>query len=290
MADLDLRRLRYFVAVADSLSFVRAAAAVHMTQPALSRQIAALEHSLGTRLFERSRQGTTLTAAGQEILEPARELLAASAALERTARTTGRTASRFTIGFMPGTDAASIITAFQDQHPDLQVNAVFTSLADQVDFVTDGRVDIAFTRLPIGASGLQVVPLFDEALMAAVPRDHPLSDRRTVRLAELGRPYDLVTASVGPGAPSVDDVLLTVMTRGRPALIPAGLAAYHSEPGIAYLAVADGPCVEVALAYDRRRTLPHLGAFVAVCRDQLGPVIAGLPAVLAETRPEGLDA
>lgn len=283
MSDLDLRRLRYFVAVADSLSFVRAATAVHMTQPALSRQIAALERSLGTRLFERSRQGTELTAAGREILDQARELLAAATALERTARTTARRDARFTIGFMPGTDAAAIITAFQGRHPDLQVDAVFTSLADQVDFVTDGRVDIAFTRLPIGPRELEVVPLFDEALMAAISRSHPLAERHTVGLAELGHPYDLVTASVGPGAPSVDDVLLAAITKGRPALIPAGLAAYYSEPGIAYLALADGPCVEVALAYDRRRVLPHLASFVTLCRDQLGPVIAGLPEALAGT-------
>ena len=281
MVDLDLRRLRYFVAVADSLSFVRAAAAVHMTQPALSRQIAALEHSLGTRLFERSRQGTELTAAGREILDQARDLLRAASALERAARTAGRAATRFTIGFMPGTDAASIITTFQHRHPDLQVDAVFTSLADQVDFVTDGRVDIAFTRLPIGPRALQVVPLFEEALMVAISRHHPLAARHTVSLAEVGRPYDLVTASVGPGAPSVDDVLLRAITKGEPALIPAGLAAYHPEPGIAYLALADAPCVEVALAYDHRRVMPHLSAFVTLCREELGPVIAGLPGVLS---------
>lgn len=284
MVDLDLRRLHYFVAVADSLSFVRAAAALHLTQPALSRQIAALEHSLGTKLFERSRRGTELTIAGSQILDQARDLLAAATALERAARTAGRTAARFAVGFMPGTDAAAIISRFQHQHPDLQVDAVFTSLADQVDFVTDGRVDIAFTRLPIGPRGLQVVPLFEEALMAAVSREHPLAGRHTVSLAELGRPYDLVTASVGPGAPSVDDVLLRVITNGRPALIPAGLAAYHCEPGIAYLALVDGPCVEVALAYDHRRVLPHLPAFVALCREELGPVIAGLPSALATER------
>lgn len=284
MVDLDLRRLRYFVAVADSLSFVRAAAAVHMTQPALSRQIAALEHSLGTKLFERSRRGTELTVAGSQILDQARDLLAAATALERTARTAARAGTRFTIGFMPGTEAAAIISTFQRQHPDLRVDAVFTSLADQVDFVIDGRVDIAFTRLPIGPRGLQVVPLFEEALLAAVSRDHPLATHRTVRLAELAQPYDLVTASVGPDAPSVDDVLLQVITTGLPALIPAGLAAYHSEPGIAYLALVDGPCVEVALAYDRRRVLPHLPAFVALCRAELGPLIAGLPSALAKGR------
>jgi len=69
--DLDLRRLRYFVTVAEELSFVRAASLLHMTQPALSRQIGALEHDLGTQLLERDRRGTVLTAAGKQLLEDA---------------------------------------------------------------------------------------------------------------------------------------------------------------------------------------------------------------------------
>lgn len=76
--NLDLRRLRYFVTLAEELSFVRAAALLHMTQPALSRQVRALEHDLGTVLFDRDRRGTSLTPAGQQLLEDAIPLLAAS--------------------------------------------------------------------------------------------------------------------------------------------------------------------------------------------------------------------
>jgi DNA-binding transcriptional LysR family regulator len=103
--DLDLRRLRYFVTVAGELSFIRAAQLLHMTQPALSRQISALERDLGAQLFERDRRGTALTPAGQQLLEDAAPLLAAASALERRTRLAGREPARFAIGFMPGTNA-----------------------------------------------------------------------------------------------------------------------------------------------------------------------------------------
>ena len=100
--DLDLRRLRYFVTLAEELSFVRAADLLHMTQPALSRQISALEHDLGSQLFDRDRRGTSLTPAGRQLLEDAIPLLAASTAMERRTRLAGRGATRFAVGFMPG--------------------------------------------------------------------------------------------------------------------------------------------------------------------------------------------
>jgi DNA-binding transcriptional LysR family regulator len=91
--DLDLRRLRYFVTVAEELSFVRAASLLHMTQPALSRQISALEHDLGTQLLERDRRGTWLTSAGKQLLEDAVPLLATASAL-RPGRLPHRRAGR----------------------------------------------------------------------------------------------------------------------------------------------------------------------------------------------------
>ncbi len=116
--DLDLRRLRYFVEVADQLSFVRAATRLFITQPALSRQIASLESDLGVTLFHRSRIGTTLTTEGEALLPNARSLLRRAADFERQARLLGRTPVRFTIGFMPGIDAGALIAEFSRAHPD----------------------------------------------------------------------------------------------------------------------------------------------------------------------------
>ena len=175
LVDLDLRRLRYFVTVAEELSFVRAASLLHMTQPALSRQISALEHDLGTQLFERDRRGTELTAAGAQLLEDAVPLLGASSALQRRTRLAGRDPARFAIGFMPGTHATPIIREFSQRVPHLSVDVVFTSVTDQADFLIDGRVDVCFVRLPLADATFTVLPLFPEPRVAAVPSHHPVA-------------------------------------------------------------------------------------------------------------------
>src|ERR1700753_3985859 len=112
--DLDLRKLRYFVTVAEELSFVRAAARLHIAQPVLTRQIKALEHELGAELFARSTRGTALTGAGTALLDDARAILRTATRLQRQVRLAARGGSRLTIGFMPGilvTDVARELTA-----------------------------------------------------------------------------------------------------------------------------------------------------------------------------------
>ena len=100
--DLDLRKLRYFVAVADRLNFGRAAAALHIAQPALSRQIRALEQELKVQLFERDNRSTRLTPAGTALLDEARPLLAAADTVRRKVRDAAAGQRTFTVGFMPG--------------------------------------------------------------------------------------------------------------------------------------------------------------------------------------------
>src|SRR5690349_4415443 len=122
--DLDLRRLRYFVTVADELSFVRAAERLHMTQPALSRQIRALEEDLGVTLLHRGPVGTALTPAGDQLLEDARPLLASSLALQRRVRLAAREQLHFTIGFMPGVIVTPIVRQFRTLAPEVKVQVL----------------------------------------------------------------------------------------------------------------------------------------------------------------------
>src|SRR3712207_970904 len=100
--DLDLRKVRYFVAVAEELNFGRAADRLHIAQPVLSRQIRALENELHAQLFVRDKRTTELTAAGRQLLEDAKPLLAAADALRRRVAQSARGTARFSIGFMPG--------------------------------------------------------------------------------------------------------------------------------------------------------------------------------------------
>jgi DNA-binding transcriptional LysR family regulator len=183
--DLDLRKLRYFVAVAEELHFGRAAERLHIAQPVLSRQIRALEEELKAELFRRDRRGTTLTAAGEQLLEDAPPLLAGSEALLRRVRSATEASRTFTIGFMPGITFTPAVVALTARHPGVNVRLLRTSWDNQVEVLRDGRADVSIVRLPIDQHGLQVRPLFQEPRVVVLPAGHHLADRQSVTIADL---------------------------------------------------------------------------------------------------------
>ncbi len=288
--DLDLRRLRYFVEVADQLSFVRAAARLYISQPALSRQIAQLESDLGVTLFQRSRTGTTLSAEGADLLTSARLLLRSAADFEREARLLGRSPVRFVIGFMPGTDAGALIAEFERAHPEVDVTPVFTSTTTQAPYLVDGRADIVFCRPPVAVDGARIIDLFEEPVVAVVPRDHPLAAARSLSTAELvatGEPIIARGGGTQVSGAEVDDIdpqeaIMTVATGLGLALLPAGIAAFYSDPGVVYVPVPDAARQTVSLAYLADRAMPQTEAFAELCRAALGPGIRLLPELLAD--------
>jgi DNA-binding transcriptional LysR family regulator len=286
--DLDLRRLRYFVTVAERLSFVRGAAALHMTQPALSRQVSALERDLGTQLFDRDRRGTSLTPAGRQLLEDAIPLLASSAALERRARLAGRGPARFAIGFMPGVHATPIIREFAARAPYLAIDVVHTSVTDQLDFLIDGRVDVCFVRLPLGDGMFTTLPLFPEPQVAAVPSSHPVTELTAIEINQVsGLPllqdrsevpeWRGAVADLQPWSapdlrrrPAIEETLERVALGEGIAILPAGIAGFYRRPDISYVHVVDVAPRMVALAYSKHRTMPELDEFAKLATSLLG--------------------
>ncbi|MFD4574132.1 LysR family transcriptional regulator [Streptomyces sp. NPDC058417] len=287
--DIDLRRLRYFVTVARELSFVRAASLLHMTQPALSRQIGALEHDLGTRLLDRDRRGTSLTPAGRQLLEDAVPLLAASVALQRRTRLAGRDAAHFTIGFMPGVQATPIIREFARLAPRLSIDVVHTTVTDQLPYLLDGRVDVCFVRLPLPEESLKVVPLFPEPRVVALPATHPLADAPSVALAKL---HDLpllqdraevpewhgpVTDLAPPPGqdhrrpPTIEESLQRVALGLGVFVLPAGIAGFYRRDDVRCVPLEDVAPGMVALAQGRHRTMPELDRFARLAISMLGP-------------------
>src|SRR5690348_9418607 len=148
MADVDLRKLRYFVAVAERLHFGRAAEALHIAQPVLSRQIKALEGELKVQLFVRDKRATELTPAGRQLLADAGPLLANADALRRRVARAARGPGSFTVGFMPGLIVTAAVRAMLGRHPQLTVNVLRTSWDDQTEVLHDGRVDVSYVRCP----------------------------------------------------------------------------------------------------------------------------------------------
>jgi len=285
--DLDLRRLRYFVTVAEELSFVRAASLLHMTQPALSRQISALEHDLGTQLLERDRRGTSLTRAGQQLLEDAGPLLAASSALERRTRLAGRDPARFAIGFMPGVHATPIIREFAKRAPYLTVDVVFTSVTDQVGFLVDGRVDVCFVRLPLAEDTFTILPLFPEPRVAAVPSSHPVAGSPAIEIKQVsdlpllqdsgevpewhGAVAELQPPPVSDRQrrPTIEESLERVALGAGVFVLPAGIAGFYQRADISYVPLQDVAARMVALAYSKHRTMPELGQFAELVTSML---------------------
>jgi DNA-binding transcriptional LysR family regulator len=202
---VELRQLRYFVAVAEELHFRRAAARLHVSQPPLSLQIRQLEEELGCQLLNRTRRRVELTAAGHAFLRDARAILHELDTASETARRidAGQT-DRLRISFV-GSALLSIVPRavqrFRAARPDVEVVLRERSTVDQLRAVAEGTVDVGLIRPPIEQSDqLHVEHVMGEQTIAALPVDHPLTEFRRVPLARLAaEPLVLFPRTQAPG-------------------------------------------------------------------------------------------
>ena len=186
---MELRHLRYFVAVAEELNLTRAAARLRVAQPALSRQMHDLEDELQTPLLERGHAGVQLTRAGRAYYSRARAILAQAAEATNEARAAaGVISGRLAIGFPTGIHLnylAPVITAFHQANPQVEFD-YFHGLADQqVKALRDGRIDLGFVMLPIALDGLEQLVVWRVPFKVVLPTKHPLAKRREFELADL---------------------------------------------------------------------------------------------------------
>jgi DNA-binding transcriptional LysR family regulator len=257
-AELDLRKLRYFLAVAHHLNFSRAADELLLAQPALSRAIQTLETDLGVPLFKRDHHKVTLTPPGAALVREAETLLARASAARRHVQAASRTVSTLTVGFRPGIIITDVVQQFTNEHPGTAVSAIRIEWDEQHAAVADGRVDIAWIRTPIADSDLVITPLFDDPEVVALPAAHRLADRDSVSLADLaGEPmlrYDTAPEHEA-GRPSarreirtMEEKLEAVALGHGLALVPATAAAYYQRPDITYRPVTGAAPYQVALA------------------------------------------
>ncbi|MEV6823861.1 LysR substrate-binding domain-containing protein [Amycolatopsis sp. NPDC051102] len=279
--DFDLRKLRYFVAVAEELHFGRAAARLHVAQPALSRQIRALETELKTALFVRDRRSTVLTAAGEQLLADARDLLAAAEAVHRRVTAAAEATPVLTVGFMPGIVVTPAVRVLAADRPDVRVRLLRTSWHDQVEVLHDGRVDVGIVRLPIDRRGLTVRPLFTEPRVVMVPAGHRLAGKESVSVAELADEHLLqdpdavpewrdialeLRAAERPEVPrihSVEEKLELVAAGAGISVLPLSTATFYTRPDIIGIPVEDIGPNRVCLAWLASRRSSLIDAFAA---------------------------
>jgi DNA-binding transcriptional LysR family regulator len=188
---MELRHMRYFVAVAEERSFTRAAARLHLAQPSLSRQIRSLEDELGVPLLHRGKGGLTLTAAGNEYLAQARRILADSDAAVRVTQAAGRSEHRqLLVGtvepLMSSGLLAAILKNFSGSHPDIRVDLRELFSVDQLRLIAGGELDAGFVyRPPKDPSVFDGFVVLENDHVAALPAGHRLTRKHKLCLKDL---------------------------------------------------------------------------------------------------------
>ena len=304
---MELRQLRYFVAVAEELHFRRAAERLYVAQPAVSEQIRKLEVELGVRLFNRTNRRVELSDAGAAMLDDARRALAQADSARLAARNASeRAAARLRIGYPPGSLPMSIPRALAHlarTAPNLQVSLETGPALRMIERVRDRRLDAVITGLPAATKGLLVSSLGCQGALAAVPETHPRQFTTPVELAQLS-PDRLVTMprDVNPAfhdavvamardaglAPAlhevaetrVEAVLLAVAAGAGVAVLPASATESHSIPGVRFLPLIGGETAfeSAVLTHPEANDLPTHALLSAVGR------------FTASSRPRAVDA
>ena len=201
---IELRQMRYFLAVADDLNFTRAAERLHLAQQALSASIRRLEEQLGVALFVRSTRKVELTAAGEVLVEGARAVVAAAAeAVERVHQVAEGRSGRITIGFSTAAGGVpivrEIIRTFSARAPGVDIRTEEHDFGDPSAGLADGRVDVAFIFGPLPVAGLSSITLVQEDRVLAIRPEHPLAERAVVNADDLRElPWLRVPADRGP--------------------------------------------------------------------------------------------
>jgi len=287
---MELRHLRYFIAVVEEGSFTAAAAQrLHTAQPSLSRQIRDLETELAAELIVRSAQGLTLTPAGRVFLEHARFILArVESAREATQRAALSRRARFVIGFLTGYEGAlfsEVLAILRDQLTDVDLIPNSASSPHLTQALVSGKVDLAFLRPYERPPELEFRLLARESLVAVVPRTHKLAARATVGLQDLEN--DTLIGISSAVAPSLRKAIDEYVLRSGMSF-KAGIEADYlhmaftlvqSTPGICILANSvrnllppsliaiplegQEPVVDLAIAYNRHNPSPVLHYFLS---------------------------
>jgi DNA-binding transcriptional LysR family regulator len=290
---IELRQIRYFIAVAETLHFGRAAERLHVTQPPLSRQVAALEKALGVKLIERHSRRARLTPAGEGFLNDAREVLAGldQACRNAVAAQAGEKGD-LTIGFMMHAAYSSVPTLtrrFMARWPDVRLHLRETLPSDLAKGVVDGRFDAAIGFDPGAVRGLRSRVLHRETLCLAAPADHPLAGRTRLTARDLqGEPLIASPVAVIPtlrkaildwlspqGEPvdirletQLQQTIVSLVAEGIGiALVPQSLARLGLA-GVVFRPIASPPMVEQVLMWRNGAANPSLAHLLSMVGEQ----------------------
>lgn len=288
---MELRHLRYFIAVAEELNFTRAADRLHMAQPPLSQQIQQLEAQLGFQLFHRTKRTVTLTEAGQVFFEEAQKiLLQVDRAIQLAQQTSRGELGQLTIGFVSSAAhnvVPAILQQFRTLHPAVKLELREMTTNQQLQQLREGQIDIGFIRPPVD-DGINSEIVFREPLIVALPETHHLVDRPDVALRQLStEPFILFPRSLAPGlydriisfcqqagfspratqeAIQMQTIVSLVAAEMGVAIVPESMQNFQRR-GVVYKQLQEpSPIVSIALIWRHNPTQPVL-RFLQTARD-----------------------
>ncbi|MEG4394170.1 LysR family transcriptional regulator [Microcoleus sp. BROC3] len=272
---MELRHLRYFIAVAEELNFTRAAEKLHIAQPPLSQQIQHLEAELGFQLFRRTKRTVHLTAAGQVFFEEAGKILQqVDRAIQLGRQTSRGELGQLTIGFVSSAAhnvVPAILQAFRTRCPAVKLELHELTTNEQLQRLRFGQIDIGFVRPPVEEDGINSEIVFREPLIVALPETHPAADRTHLELRELStEPFILFPRSLAPGlydpivslcqqagfspiaaqeAIQMQTIVSLVAAEMGVAIVPASMQNFQRS-GVVYKALPESTCtVAIALIW-----------------------------------------
>ena len=288
---MELRQLRYFSVLAETLNFHRAAERLNISQPPLTVAIRKLEAELGVPLFERGARGVRLTAAGRAALEPAREALAQAQRVKDAVTQGGKgELGRLRIGFVGSAISErlpKIISAYRERYPRVELQLEEATSAEIADAIEERKLDAGLVRLPImRRAGLETQVIEHDHLIVAVGPDHAVARRKSIALAELAElpfiihgPISILhitiilacqkagfTPRVAQEATQVQTILGLVQSGLGVGLVPARMARFAPE-GVRLMPLTEPIAVEMGIAW-RPNAEPLVRNFVAVACEQ----------------------
>jgi DNA-binding transcriptional LysR family regulator len=285
---MELRHLRYFVAVAEELHFGRAAARLGLAQPPLSQQIKALEIETGVTLLERTKRRVELTAAGEIFLQEARKILALADRAVLAARRTARgEVGELVVGFVSSTvygKASSIFRIMQEEYPDISLLLQDLSSLEQVEAIKAYRLDVGLVRPPVQTGELLAMRvIWREPLIVVLPRRHRLAAQKRIAARELAEESFLLV-----DAPGFHDQLVRIcalagfsprivqQARSTPtivnlvaagigiSIVPASLRNLRRQGVIYRLIEPPAPTIELAVMWRKNDPSPALRSFLQI--------------------------
>jgi len=290
--NIELRHLRYFVAVAEEASFTAATQRVHVAQQVLSAQIRKLEDAVGTQLFERSSRGVALTPAGTAFLGAARETLASVDRGVMAARNAARAVSgRLSVGLSlaaSGDTRTRLLATFERASPQVDLRLLAFDLTEPACGLLDRSSDVALLRPPVAAAGIALRQVDSEPRVFVLPAGHPLAAREALSLADVaGLPWvaaDLATDGcepvrwrddwlinprpggdvpvIGAVARTIEEWREHIVAGHGISLCPASAETHNARPGIVFVPGKDTPSTALCVAWRADDNRPAVRSFV----------------------------